>query len=145
MEKILLVYFSGGGNTKAMADAIFKGLTKNHEVSVDRFQVGMIRPDRLQDYDKVLLGCPASGIESLEPEVFEPFYVASIPYLKNKPIALFGSYGLGVGRWMKKWENRVKQDGAILFEEGFICLQSPEGEIIDDLIAFGHRFSKFTP
>lgn len=143
MEKILLVYFSGGGNTKAMADAIFTGLARNPKVVVDRFQVGMIRPNRIAEYDKVIMGCPASGIESLETDVFEPFYVASVPYLKNKPVALFGSYGLGAGRWMKKWENRVNQDGGILFDEGFICLLSPEGEIIEDLIDFGHRFSIF--
>ncbi len=143
MQKILMVYYSGGGNTKAMARAIKDGIAKNKNMDVECVQVGMIHPDRVGDYDKILLGCPASGMEELEPNHFEPFYEACKKHLRDKPVALFGSYGLGVGHWMKKWERRCILDGAILFDEGFICLGTPEGEMIDDLMDFGRRFSEF--
>ncbi|TFG81647.1 MAG: flavodoxin [Erysipelotrichales bacterium] len=145
MEKILLVYYSNSGNTKAMAHAILEGLRKKKAVDIDCVQIGMIHPRHVGEYSKVVLGCPASGREQLEQDVFEPFYQACKEYLRNKPIALFGSYGLGVGHWMKKWEERARKDGAIVFEEGFVCLGFPEDEIYDDLVNFGKRFAEYQP
>ncbi len=145
MEKILLVYYSKSGNTKAMARAILEGLYLNKKVLVDFVPVGMIHPSHVREYAKVMLGCPASGKEELEREDFDPFYQACKTYLRDKPVALFGSYGLGVGHWMKSWEERARQDGAILFEEGFICIGRPEDEILDELVLFGKRFADYQP
>lgn len=145
MEKILLVYYSRSGNTKTMAHAILQGLQMNKTVDIDCVQVGMIHPKHVSEYTKIVMGCPASGTEQLEQADFEPFYHACKGYLKGKPVALFGSYGLGVGHWMKKWEERARKDGAIVFEEGFKCMLTPEGEILDDLVQFGKRFANYKP
>lgn len=143
MEKILLVYYSKSGNTKTMAHAILEGLSMNKSADIDCVQVGMIHPRHVEEYAKIAMGCPASGTEQLEQEDFEPFYNACKIYLKGKPLALFGSYSLGVGHWMKRWEERARKDGAIIFEDGFICMDMPEGEILDDLVLFGKRFADY--
>ena len=143
MEKILLVYYSKSGHTKTMAQAVLEGLRMDKSADIQMIQVGMIHPTRIQEYSKIVMGCPASGTEQLEQADFEPFYQASKHFLRGKPVALFGSYGLGVGHWMKKWEDRVREDGAILFESGFICMEMPEGELLEDLVRFGKRFAAF--
>lgn len=145
MEKILLVYYSKSGNTKMMAHAILEGLEMKKSTDIDCVQVGMIHPKHVQEYAKIVMGCPASQTEQLEQEDFEPFYDACKEFIKGKPVALFGSYGLGVGHWMKKWEERARKDGAIVFEEGFICMNTPEGEILDELVCFGKRFAEYKP
>ena len=38
--------------------------------------------------------------------------------LKDKKVAIFGSYGWGEGEWMDAWVDRVKDLGADLFEPG---------------------------
>lgn len=143
MEKILLVYYSKSGNTKKMAHAILEGLRMKKSADIDCIPVGMIHPKHVQEYSKVVMGCPASGTEQLEQEDFEPFYDACKSYISGKPVALFGSYGLGVGHWMKRWEERARKDGAIVFEEGFICMNTPETEMLDELVRFGKRFADF--
>jgi flavodoxin I len=143
MEKVLVVYYSRSGNTQAMAHAIAQGLAINKTLEVDVEPVGMIHPSHVAEYAKIIMGCPASGMEELQQEDFEPFYMACKAYLHDKPVALFGSYGMGVGHWMKRWEERVKEDGATLFEEGFICYRIPEGEMLEELMMFGKRFGAY--
>lgn len=143
MEKILLVYYSKSGHTKTMAHAVMEGLRMDKSADITMIPVGLIHPMRMQEYSKIVMGCPASGTEQLEQIDFEPFYQAGKQFLRGKPVALFGSYGLGVGHWMKKWEQRVKDDGALLFEHGFICMEMPEGEMLEDLVLFGKRFAAY--
>ncbi len=49
-----------------------------------------------------------------------------LPHLRGKRIALFGSYGWGDGEWMRRWEQRVKEAGAILATESLIVMDSPD-------------------
>ena len=71
MSKIAVIYWSGTGNTAAMATEIAAGIGADAEVfSVDAFH------GNISDYDKVALGCSAMGDEVLEEAEFEPFYTA---------------------------------------------------------------------
>lgn len=117
--KTAVIFWSGTGNTEAMAQAVAEG------AGAELFSVSDFSGN-LDDYDTVAFGCPAMGAEVLEENEFEPFFSAIEGKLNGKKIALFGSYGWGDGEWMRNWEDRVKSDGAILVGgEGIIANETP--------------------
>ena len=73
MSKIAIVYWSGTGNTEAMAQAIAMGVKKaGGDASV--FNVNQFTVDDMADFSGFLFGCPAMGAEELEEAEFEPFF-----------------------------------------------------------------------
>ena len=118
MKKIAVVFWSGSGNTEAMANAVKEGVQKAGAVC-DLIFVSDFDVASVSDYDGIMLGCPAMGAEVLEESEFQPVYDEMESSLRGKSVALFGSYGWGSGEWMENWEEQVKNAGADLFEEGF--------------------------
>lgn len=125
MKKIAIVYYSGTGNTEAMAAIVKDSLEGRAEAVL--FTAGEFSVSLLQDYDAIAFGCPAMGDEVLEEEVFEPMFAALETSLAGKKIALFGSYGWGDGEWMRSWEDRCNTDGADVVATA-ICQDAPDGE-----------------
>ena len=126
MRKTAIIYWSGTGNTEAMAAAILAGAM---EVNPDTayFSVSELSASDAAGYDTLILGCPAMGAEVLEETEFEPFFTELEPRLSGKNVALFGSYGWGDGEWMRSWEERVAASGATLVEaEGLIINEAPD-------------------
>lgn len=143
MSKILVVYWSGTGNTEAMAEKIKEGILAAGG-AVDLKTVSEVDPSDVDAYEKVAFGCPSMGVEVLEEEEFEPFFEEVSSKLANKKIALFGSYGWGDGQWMVDWEDRVREDGANLFQDkGLIVNSMPEGDDEDLCVDFGRGFASF--
>lgn len=125
MSKIAVVYWSGTGNTEAMANKIAEGArSAGAEAAVltcSEFDAG-----KVADYDAIAFGCPAMGSEQLEEDEFEPMFESCKAALKGKRIALFGSYGWGDGEWMRNWEARCTDAGAQLVCDGIICADAPD-------------------
>ena len=141
MAKIAVIYWSGTGNTQAMAESIMEGL-KAGGAEAKLFTVSEFGSDSIDNYDKIAFGCPAMGAEELEPDEFEPFFASVESKLGGKKIALFGSYEWADGEWMQTWQERAKKDGADLFEEGLIIYDAPDDEGKAKCKAFGERFAK---
>ena len=92
MSKAAVVYWSGTGNTEAMAGAVADGAkAKGAEVSV--LTASEFGADLMDAYDAVAFGCSAMGDEVLEESEFEPMFEECEAKLSGKKIALFGSYG----------------------------------------------------
>ena len=72
MAKTAVIYWSGTGNTEAMANEICEGI-KAGGTECDLFNVAEFTGS-IDDYDKIALGCPAMGDEVLEECDFDPFY-----------------------------------------------------------------------
>lgn len=140
MEKILIVYWSGTGNTEAMAKAVAEG-AKGKDNTVDVFLVSDFDVSKIGDYDKLALGCPSMGDEVLEESEFEPFFTQIENQISGKNTALFGSYGWGDGAWMRDWQDRVQTAGGRLFEEGLTALSTPDDPVIEQCRDFGKRFA----
>lgn len=138
MSKTAVIYWSGTGNTKSMAESIEKGL-KGKNVEVDLFEVGSA-PAALDIYEKVAFGCPSMGAEVLEEESFEPYFTSVEKSLSGKKVALFGSYGWGDGQWMRDWAERTKASGANLIDDGFIQHEVPNDAECED---FGTKLADF--
>jgi flavodoxin short chain len=142
MANILLVYWSGTGNTEIMAEKIKEGM-ENAGASVDMRTVDQVDPSEIANFDKIAFGCPSMGVETLEEDEFEPFFEAVEGSLSGKKVALFGSYGWGEGEWMDAWQDRTVSTGAKLYEEGFKVNSTPSSEEEDRCVEFGEGFAKF--
>ena len=103
MSKVAVVYWSGTGNTEAMAMTVAEGAKgKGAEVSV--IPAAEFTAEQIGNYGAIAFGCPSMGAEQLEESEFEPMFAACEGRLSGKNIALFGSYGGGDGEWMRSWE-----------------------------------------
>lgn len=127
MKKTAVIYWSGTGNTEAMANAVLDGM-KAAGADAVLWSVDDVKTDEVAAFDAVAMGCPAMGAEVLEETEFEPMYQSIKTSLSGKPVALFGSYGWGDGEWMRDWEADVKGAGAELAAESVICCEAPDDE-----------------
>ena len=127
MRKVAVVYWSGTGNTEAMAAAVAEGIReKGAEAAL--FTATEFDASMVDDFDAIAFGCPSMGAEQLEESEFEPMFSACEPKLQGKKIALFGSYGWGSGEWMRNWEETCAADGAVLACESVICNDAPDDD-----------------
>ena len=138
--KTAVVFWSGTGNTEAMANAVADGMKeKGAEVSV--LGPSDFTADKLAEFDGIAFGCPAMGNEVLEEGEFDPMFTSIEGSLSGKKIALFGSFGWGDGEWMRNWEERSRQAGAILAADGVICNESPDDTANEACKALGAALS----
>ena len=133
--KTAVIYWSGTGNTEAMAKAVAEG------AGADLFEVSEFSAD-LADFDAIAFGCPAMGAEVLEEDVFEPFFADSEAKISGKKVALFGSYGWGDGQWMRDWEDRAKAAGAELVADGLTVNEAPDDDALAQCKALGETLAK---
>lgn len=134
--KTAVIYWSGTGNTEAMAKKIAEG------ANADLFAVSEFSGN-IEDYDRIAFGCAAMGSEELEESEFEPFFSGIEGKLSGKTVALFGSYGWGDGEWMRVWQDRVTADGAVLFGgEGLIINETPSDDDLEKCKDFGKNLIK---
>lgn len=134
-----IIYWSGTGNTQAMAEAIQEGM-KQGGAEVTLLTVDQVDAGIIGQYEKLAFGCPSMGDEILEESEFEPFFSSVEKNLSGKKVALFGSYGWGDGEWMRDWVERVNSTGANLYGEGLIMQESPEE---DSCVSYGKEFAAF--
>ncbi len=125
MSKIAVVYWSGTGNTEAMANAVAEG-AKNAGANVTLYTAPEFSASQVEEFDAIAFGCPSMGAEQLEDSEFEPMFTDCESKLSGKRIALFGSYGWGDGEWMRSWEDTCRGDGAILACDSVICMEAPD-------------------
>lgn len=136
MSKVAIVYWSGTGNTEAMANAVAEG-AKAQGAEATLFSAGEFDAALMDNFDAVAFGCPAMGAEVLEEGEFEPMFSACEAKLAGKKIALFGSYGWGDGEWMRSWEETCATDGAALACESVICQETPDDDALTACRALG--------
>lgn len=138
--KIAVVYWSGTGNTEAMAGAVCDG-ARSAGAEVLLFTSGEFDESKANDFDAIAFGCPAMGAEALEEGEFEPMFAACEPKLGGKRIALFGSYGWGDGEWMRSWEERCAGAGITLAAESVLAQEAPDDDVLEQCRALGAAFS----
>lgn len=137
MNEIIVAYWSGTGNTQAMAYTVGKGIEEaGGTARVAAME--MLDASELQDAQAFALGCPAMGAEELEEGTVEPFVSEVEAFASGKRIALFGSYDWGDGEWMRLWEERMEKVGAVIVDrEGVICRGTPDAEAEEACISLG--------
>lgn len=136
MNTIPVIYWSGTGNTKLMAEAVAEGIGAMAKINtVDEVSVSDVKA-----CEAIALGCSAMGVEVLEEYEFEPFFTELEPFLKGKKVALFGSYGWG-GSYMKDWENRVIAAGGELVAPGVLAFATPDETALESCRGLGKNLT----
>lgn len=136
MSNAAIVFWSGTGNTEAMANAVKAGAQEaGAEVSV--FAAVDFSAEMVADFDAIAFGCPAMGDEVLEEDEFQPMFDAVLPSLNSKKVALFGSYGWGDGQWMRDWQESCQNAGVSLVCDCVIANDAPDDEAVSACKALG--------
>ena len=141
MDKIYVIYWSQSGNTRAMAEAVGKGITDaGKEAVIVRAEDASVAD--IADAKCFAMGCPAMGAEVLEESAMEPFVCEAEAVSGGKTVALFGSYGWGDGQWMRDWVDRMNGSGAtVLNGEGLICQEKPDDAALAECEALGKQLA----
>ena len=141
--KTAVIYWSGTGNTEAMARAVAEGMTVAG-AEVVLLTPAEVAPGDLNAYAAIAFGCPAMGVEVLEEMEFQPMFDACKRSLGGKRVALFGSYGWGDGQWMRDWVQRTNDANAVIYtDEGLIINETPDDDGIAKCKEFGKGFAAF--
>jgi flavodoxin short chain len=130
VNKVLIVYWSGTGNTEAMAQSLARGV---QEVGGEAILQPAAKASAaaVNDAAALAFGCPAMGDEVLEDGEMEPFISSlSAAELAGKKLGLFGSYDWGDGQWMRTWVERMKGLGARVEGEGIITHLEPTDDAL---------------
>lgn len=135
MSSIAIVYWSGTGNTEALADLIAQGV-RGQGGTAELIAVSDFTVDRLDDFDAFALGCPAMGAEDLEDSEFLPLYEELEPKLAGRKVVLFGSYDWGGGEWMEIWEKRAS-DAGINVIDSVTAHEYPDGDASAECLRIG--------
>lgn len=141
MNKVAIIYWSGTGNTKLMAELIAQG-AENQGALVSLKEVANATNRDIEEVDIIALGCPSMGDEVLEESEMEPFVESIESIVKNKKVALFGSYGWGDGQWMRDWEERMFSNGAIIISDCVIANYEPDDDKKEECIKLGQKLAK---
>ena len=131
MSKVAVVYWTGTGNTEAMANAVVEGAKDAGAEVVDLIFSDDFGPDKLDNYDSIAFGCPAMGDEVLEEFSFEPMFASVEGNLGGKKIAIFGSYEWNDGQWMRDWEERVQNTAGNLVYPALPAYDKPDDDAIE--------------
>lgn len=141
MDKIYVIFWTQGGNTQAMAEAVAEGIREGGK-EAEVIYVGSVSADVLKDQPVFALGCPAMGAEVLEESEMEPFVAEVETFASGKKIGLFGSYGWGDGEWMRDWVDRMNGAGAtVVGGEGVICQEAPDDEAVSNCKVLGKQLA----
>ncbi len=139
MNKLAVIYWSGTGNTQAMAEAIAEGAKS---AGADVCLLTCAEVSDISAWDAVALGCPAMGSEELEDSEFLPMLDGIEPALPAKKVALFGSYGWGDGEWMRSWEARCADKGITLAAASVMANEAPDDDALAACRALGEELTK---
>ena len=127
MDKIYVIFWTMGGNTQAMAEAVADGIRKAGKEAEVAF-VGTVPADTLKDASAFALGCPAMGAEVLEESAMEPF-VTEVE-------------GFAAGKKIRDWEARMMAAGAeVVGGEGVICHETPDEEGLEACRELGEKLA----
>lgn len=141
MEQVLIVYWSGTGNTAAMAEMVAEGIKEaGREAVILPAEEASVAD--VEKYSAIAMGCPSMGDEFLEESTMEPFVEEIEGSVSGKTLGLFGSYGWGDGQWMRDWTDRMKQAGAsVIGGEDAICNGAPDADAEAALKELGKRLA----
>jgi flavorubredoxin len=139
MPKVAIIYGSGLGRTKKMAEAIANGAMTIEGVEVLLKDAYDALPNDVADADAVVLGGSTYNyklIKSMDPVLEE---MAKLD-LKGKVGAAFGSYGWS-GEGIPTLIARMKSFGMKVIEPGTTAIQVPTKEDIERCFMLGRTIA----
>ena len=136
MSDIVIVYWSGTGNTEMMANAIKEGIEQEGEnVLLKPVEEALL--DDVKDAKALVLGSPSMGAEELAEEMDEFLKRVEDAGIRDKIAGAFGSYDWGEGEWMEDFIKRLKEDGFNVIGDGLIINLTPDEEGLEKCKEYG--------
>ena len=109
-KTLLIFYISSYGNTRKMAEAIYKGAMQVSDVRVSLYDLegGEVAPfiDLIEDADGLILGTPTINGDAPKP-IWDLLSSLTVVNLKSKLGGVFGSYGW-TGEGVRLVEDRLR-------------------------------------
>ena len=134
-KNVAVVYWTGTGNTEAMANAVAEGAAaagaEARAVSVADFS-----PTTWPALTRWPLAARPWAPRSWSPTGSGPVWEACKPALAGRPVALFGSYGWGGGEWMDTWKEDAEGAGLAVVD-ALIANEAPGDEAVEACQALG--------
>ena len=119
--KTAVVYWSGTGNTEAMAKAVAEGMTAAGAEAV-LLTPDKVQPGDLNAYDAIAFGCPAMGSEVLEEMEFQPMFDACKRSLGGKRAAVSYTHLDVYKRQVEHGRHHAEEEDAQIGGGGVECL-----------------------
>ena len=141
MSKIAVVYWSGTGNTEAMANLVSEGAT-SAGAEAEVISCADFSADKVTNYDAFAFGCPAMGSEVLEEMEFQPMFDSIKNQMGGKAVGLFGSFGWGDGEWMRSWEKDCDDAGINRVCDSITCCEAPDDDVLAACHAMGRKLAE---
>ena len=141
MKKTLVIYWSGTGNTEAMAGAVLEGM-KAAGAEASLLTPDQVTPASLSGVSSVAMGCPAMGSEVLEEMEFQPMFDSIKNRTGGKAVGLFGSFGWGDGEWMRSWEKDCDDAGINRVCGSITCCEAPDDDVLAACQAMGRKLAE---
>lgn len=139
MNKVAVVYWTGSGNTEAMAAAVAEG-AETKGATVEQILAADFSLSAAEEYNAYAFGCPAMGAEELEDSEFQPMWDEVKGSLGDKKVVLFGSYGWGIGEWMDAWKEDAEEAGVNVIDS-LIVNEQPDDDGIAACQALGAQLA----
>jgi NADH oxidase (H2O-forming) len=109
-KTLLIFYISSYGNTRRMAEAIYKGAMQIEDVRVSLYDLegGEVAPfvDLIEEADGLILGTPTINGDAVKP-IWDLLSSLTVVNLKTKLGGVFGSYGW-TGEGVRLVEDRLR-------------------------------------
>lgn len=140
MPKIAIIYGSGMGRTKQMAEAIANGAKTISGVNVMLKDAYDASSEDVKDADAIVLGGSTYNyklIKSMDPFLKQLEKLD----LKNKIGVAFGSYGWS-GESIPTLISRMKSFGMKVIEPGTIAIQVPDAATIEKCFHLGRTVAQ---
>ena len=141
MKKTAVIYWSGTGNTEAMANAVLEGM-KSAGADAALLTVDQVNTADLGNYAAIAFGCPAMGSEVLEEMEFQPMFDSIKNRMGGKAVGLFGSFGWGDGEWMRSWEKDCDDAGINRVCGSITCCEAPDDDVLAACQAMGRKLAE---
>lgn len=141
-DRVAVIFFSSTGNTEAMAEAAAVGAKRAGCEVLLASVADVTARDIGTQYDRILLGCSAWGVETIEDSQMLPFSKALEPFLKGKVMGVFGSCGWSRGAWLNSWKADLHFAGAVFPASPVLAYGYPGEEDMKNCEALGEAVAK---
>lgn len=141
-KKCTIIFVSAYGYTKKLADTAFEQLQASGKYDVKQFNVIEHNIEELQEIvnssDAIMVGSPTINRDALKP-VWDVLSGVSAIVNRNKPAAVFGSYGWS-GEAVSMIKTRLESLGYKVVGDGLRIIFNPSNEDLEKMKEYTKQF-----
>jgi len=143
MAKLLIVYHSQGGNTEAMAKAVYEGaLSSGAEVNLKR--AAETKSDDIINCDGIIIGTPDyfSYMAGMIKDLFDRVWYTIRGKVENKPYALFCSAGGGSKKSLERLDGLCQYLKLEKVFDDVVARGQPSAEVLEECRKMGRKLAE---